>query len=250
MTLNEIRLYINALLNKDEFGGEINLTEYNYALKEYNTEFFKKQVQGLYAAEASGALNFDLIYASKALRPFIKNDTLSITTGVGDLSSLTNYAYLLKAMTTSAYNGEIKQVDLITHMDLFNRITNVLSISLADRPASVIEETNDLRVYPSNITSIQIAYLSLPETPVFDYYIDANDNTVYLIEGSSHALSAGETGSAGQTMVTVNSNTVELKYTDDFHPEFLNGLLGKLGIPSRDQIVMQTSMVNEQQMKQ
>jgi len=245
MSINEIRLYINALLNKDEFGGELNLQEFNLALNEYNIEFYKSKVQSLYAADASGALDYDVIYASKVLRPFIVRVTQALNSGVMGIGTLQGYAYLLKSMTTDFINGERRSVDLINHEKLFDQMTNVLAVPLIERPGAVFEGTN-LIVYPTNITSIDIAYLRFPAAPVFDYFINIYDKEVFFPAGTTRTLSAGETGSLGQTTGDVTSTTVELEYTEDLHPEFLNGLLGKLGIPNRDQVILQTSMMNEQ----
>lgn len=246
MLLNEIRLYINAILNKDEFGGELNLQEFNYALKAYNIEFFKSKVQSLYAADMSDVLDYDIIYATKSLRPFITKVALTLKSGLGGIGSLIGYAYLLKSISTSSFNGEVRDIELIDHAKLFERITNVLSVSLEERPGVVFEGGN-LRVYPTNIPSIDVAYLRFPANPVFDYYINAFDKEIYFPAGTDRTLLAGEEGSLGQTSpANITSATVELEYPEDLHHEFLNGLLGKLGIPNRDQVIMQTSMVNEQ----
>lgn len=249
MTLNDMRLYINALLNKDQFGGELNLKEFNIALQEYNIEFFKNKTEGLYVADVGGALDYDLVLATKVLKPFVKLEPAILAPdGELDLSAaLPDYAFFLKAISTSAHDGERKTIKLSTHSKVFERMTNVLSVSLYDRPECVLEGTGILRIYPDDIPEVDIAYLRFPVAPYFDYYIDANDKEQPIPAGQSHTLIAGESGPNGEVAPAVLVGaTVELEYTEDFHPEFLNGLLGKLGLPNRDQVIIQTSMANEQ----
>lgn len=248
MTLNEIRLYLNALLNTDSFGGDINLKEYNYLLKDESNNFFKEKAEELYSNQRAGALATDLVYSSKIMRPFLKESTVTPTLGVVNLSTgLTSYAYFITARTASAYSGMIRDIPLVTHDSFNNIISNLLASPIKKNPICTIDE-NSLRIRPTNITSVIINYLRFPATPVFDYYIDANDNVVYLTVGATHTLLTGETGSAGQTVGTlVTSTTVELEYGADFHPEFVSRLVRRLGIPQRDQVILQQGMIEKQE---
>jgi hypothetical protein len=238
MTLKQIYDYVNSLISTDDFGGALNLLEFNLLISDYNMEFFKKNVEELYVNQRAGALNPDLVYSSKVLRPFITSSTQTPLTGVVAISSLSSFAYIVKIVTNGAYNGQVRKIDLISHDELYRRIDNLLEPPLTEKPAAVIEGAN-IKIYPTNITSVNVAYLKYPATPIFDYYIDAYDVEQYLAPSTSRALGVGETGSLGQTSVTVNSLSVELEYPVDFHPEFVQGLVAKLGLPLRDQIVMQ-----------
>lgn len=245
MTLKQIYDYLNALLATDDLGGALNLKEYNLLLYDYNLEFFKRNVEELYANQRAGALNPDLVYSSKVLRPFVTASTQTPATGVVAISSLSSFAYIIKISTNGAYNGQIRKVDLVSHDELYRRLDNLLEPPITEKPVAVLEGTN-INIYPTNITSVNIAYLKYPATPIFDYYIDANDVEQYLAPAATRALSAGETGSTGQTSTTVTSTTVELEYPSEFHPEFVQGLVAKLGLTLRDQIVMQKSELDLQ----
>ena len=96
-----------------------------------------------------------------------------------------------------------------------------------------------INIYPNNITSAEFTYLRKPLTPVYDYYIDANANEVYLLTGTSHTLTTDETGSAGQTSGTVTSLTVELDWDELFHVVFCNEVLSRVGINLKDGMVEQ-----------
>jgi len=83
----------------------------------------------------------------------------------------------------------------------------------------------------------------LPSDPVFDYYIDANRNVIYLTDGqAAYELDTGEVGSAGEVSPTeVTSLSNELDYGVEFYSEFTDYLLSKLGIRGESPIVIQTA---------
>jgi hypothetical protein len=246
MNLNEIYEYLNALIGTEDLGGDFSLKEFNHLIKSENISFFKDKVEELYTNQRGQALNPDIIYSTKMLRKFIKEDTVTPTAGTITLSSLTSYAYFISAHTTTAYNGMIRNIPLVTHETFHDLLTNLLAKPLKKNPVCVIDDES-LRIKPSNITSVVINYFRFPTTPLYDYYVDANDNVVYLAVGGSHTLTAGETGSSGGTSGTVTSSTVELEYPIDLHAEFLNRLIGRLGLPKRDQLLLQSSTMEKQQ---
>jgi hypothetical protein len=247
MTLEQIYKYLNSLINADSLGGDLNLKEFNYMLQDENINLFKEEVEHLYTVQRADALKPEVVYSSKMLRKFINETTIAPTVGVVNLSSqLTSYAYFLACRTAAAYNGQIRNIPLVTHETFNIMASNLLSKPLKKNPVCVID-IDSLRIRPTNITSVIINYLRFPATPVFDYYINATDDVVYLAAAATHALTSGETGSVGQTTGTVTSLTVELEYSVDFHSAFLNRLLGRLGLPQRDQALIQTAMMNKQE---
>jgi hypothetical protein len=75
-----------------------------------------------------------------------------------------------------------------------------------------------------------------PVRPVYDYYIDANFNQIYLAAGATHLLAAGEFGSLGQTSgQTVTSATVELDWNELYVVEFCNEVLSRVGQNLKDE---------------
>lgn len=246
MTLHEIYTLLNSYMNTESLGGEFNLKEFNYLIKDENLSFFKDKVEECYDKQRAGLLVPDLVYASKILRPFIMEAPATPTAGTINLSAITSFAYFMALRSSSSYNGQFRDIPLVTHESMNNLLTNILSAPLKKNPACTIDGDN-LRIKPNNITATTIIYLKYPATPVYDYYVDANDNIVYLAVSASRALSAGETGSAGQTGTTVNSTTVELEYKNEFHPEFVQRLMRKLGIPKRDQVILQQGMIDKQE---
>lgn len=247
MNLNEIYQYLNALINTESLGNDLNLKEFNYLLKDENINLLKEEVEHLYTVQRASALSPEVVYSSKMLRKFINESTITPSAGVINLSSqLTSYAYFLALRTAVAYNGQIRNIPLVPHETFNIMASNLLSKPLKKNPVCVIDQ-DSLRIRPTNITSVIINYIRFPATPIFDYYINAADEVVYLAASATHALTSGETGSAGQTTGTVTSLTVELEYSVDFHSAFLNRLLGRLGLPQRDQFLMQESVMKKQE---
>lgn len=101
-----------------------------------------------------------------------------------------------------------------------------------------------------DVGSVETYYLKYPATPIFDYYVDANDVVQPLAAAATHTLTSGETGSAGQTSgTTVTSTTVELEWPVEFHWKYINLLLKRLGLTNDDQLKLQSTMIEEQKIE-
>jgi len=245
MTQTEIYRYVNALWNADDMGGLLNLKEYNDAQKEVNLTMFNDAIAELSQSPQST----ELVYSSKMLRQFIAPYLAVPVLGSVNISDLTGYAQFLKMYTTAAYQGQIREIKLVDHNDLTNRLTNLMRAAIKYNPVCVIDNQAAIKIYPTDITSVTIYYLKYPATPIFDYYIDANDNVVPMAVAATHALVASETGSAGQvTPVTVTSTTIELEWPAEYHWQYINLLLKRLGLANDDQLKTQVTSVEDQKL--
>jgi hypothetical protein len=245
MTQTEIYRYVNALWNADDMGGLLNLKEYNDAQKEVNLTMFNDAIAEL-SASMRGPMP-ELILSSKMLRPFVtESAALTPTAGTIALNTqLTSYAFLLKVRTSAAYQGSIREIPLVDHADLANRMSNLMREPLKYHPVCTIDG-NNLKIKPTDVTPVIIDYLAFPTTPIFDYYIDANDNVVPMAVAATHALVAGETYSDGTTTGTKTSTTIELEWGSEYHFQYINLLLKRLGLANNDQLHLQTAMAEEQ----
>ena len=233
MTLDVLLKYINYISTKENTGSTLKPTEFNTILESVNVDLFNKLVLDaqLYALQSKMPLS-KAIYEFKALRDFRRSSTISFTTGSYALSGLTDYGYWLAMI--SNYNGSMTKIDIITDDELEERRSNLLSKSLSDYPAAVINNKT-IYVYPSNITSADFTYLKIPTKPVYDYYTNQYQIRIYLNPGDSHLLTSGEIGSAGQTSgTTVTSNTVELEYNQLYHIDFAVQILQRVGVNLKD----------------
>lgn len=248
MTLFDIFKNIHVEADKDVLDGWLSPKEFNYLLETCNHSFFNRKMDDLFLKQ--GQVNKNLL-SMKFLRPLMIRETIVPTSGVIDLTPTTGdlsneFAYWWSAYTTAVYQGQKRKIELVDGAEADDRIHNRLSKPILYNPIAVIDEDN-LRLYPKNITSVQLTYIKVPATPVFDYYVDANHQIQYLAASGSRLLTAGEYGSAGQTSgTTVSSSTVELSYDSIFHDDFANELRGRLGLRLRDQLVMQDAMTKVQ----
>ena len=248
MSLYEIFKTLHVEADKDALDGWLSPKEYNYLLESCNHSFFNRKMDDLFIKQ--GQVNKSLL-SMKFLRPLMVRETIVPTTGVIDLTPTTGdlaseFAYWWSMYTTSAYLGQKRKVELVDGAEADDRIHNRLSKPVLYNPIATIDGDN-LRIYPLDIASVQITYIAVPTTPVFDYYIDANHQIVYLAAAATHLLAASEYGSSGEVAgATVTSETVELVFDSTFHDDFLNELRGRLGLRMRDQLVMQDAMAKSQ----
>lgn len=248
MTQTEIYRYINALWNADSLGGTLNLKEYNDAQKEVNTTMFLDAVEELFAHQKAGNLNYEAVFSSKMLRQFIAPYIATLTAPLYSItiSSLTGYAFFLKAHTQLSYQGQIREIKLVDHNDFVSRQTNLMRPPIKYNPICTIDNQGYIKVLPTDASPLYIYYLKYPATPIFDYYVDTNDVVQPLAAAATHTLTSGETGSTGQTSgTTVTSTTVELEWPVEFHWKYINILLKRLGLTNDDQLKLQATMAEE-----
>jgi hypothetical protein len=238
MTLEVLLKYVNYICVKENSGSTLKPREFNTILDATNIDYFNKLVLDaqMYALQSKIPLS-KAIYEFKALRDFRRNSTIIFTAGAYTLSGLTNYGYWLSMI--SNYNGSMSKVDIITDDELEERRSNLISKSLSEYPAAVVNNST-IYVYPTDIATAEFTYLKIPTKPVYDYYLDQYQNRVYLAVSATHLLTTGETGSAGQTSgTTVTSLTIELEYNQLYHVEFCNQILQRIGINLKDEQIRQ-----------
>jgi hypothetical protein len=184
------------------------------------------------------------LYSSKFLRQFRRNEavTPNVATGIIDLvAGLTDtFAYWGSMTVNLAVNNINARVRLVDDDTWDRMVSNLISVPTTAYPiCRIFEDT--LQIRPIGVTQVDFTYLTFPAQPVFDYYIDANANIVYLTEGQAgYTLQAGEVGSAGQTAGTVvNSATIELEFSADYHQEFTNELLNRLAARGKDNLIVE-----------
>jgi hypothetical protein len=230
MTLNQILKYVNYICVKENSGSTLKPDQFNTILNASNINMFNRKVQEAQILANSKGIPFNMaLYEHAMLREFHVLENITFTAGLFDLTTLSNsYAYFLSMFTL--FNGVGRRIDILTDTDLVERRSNLMTKQLEDYPGCVISG-NNIKVYPTNISTAEFTFIKNPSTPIFDYYIDANFNMIYLATGATHLLAVGEVGSLGQTQgTTVTSLTAELEWNNLFHIEFCNEILEKVGI--------------------
>ena len=246
MTLGDIYGYLNTMLKKHSSGNSYSPDQFNYILTVENVKFFNHQIEQIQKYANSDKDFRESLLASKLLRPLLSTENITPTTGVYDLTGLSDtFVHWASAITTAVYNGRIRRVDLITQNEFEKRQTNLLSPPIKHNLVAILAGDN-VTIYPTDDGQIALTYVKLPSTPIYDYYIDGNRNKIFMTEGSSHVLSGSEVGSAGQIAPTeVSSLTIEFDYGQEFYPMIAEYLLSSLGVRTKNQLVFQ-SAENEQ----
>ena len=99
-----------------------------------------------------------------------------------------------------------------------------------------------IRFAPENIQFVEFHYLRYPKTPVYDYYISADGDNIYLPTGTSHTLASGEEGSAGQQPgTTVVSQSVEIEFDDVTKIDIAYRICQSIGLNVREQFLYQVA---------
>ena len=243
MLISEI--YNNLLfeLNTDQYSGSLAMDEFNNLLKKENDSFIRRKVEEQYNIALEGKLNSQTVFSSKLLRPLVKKDTITPSSGIiditpstGDLSN--NYLYWISMYTSGLYNGQTREITLLTDAEFSIRKTSLLTPVINENPVAVIYG-NIIQIYPTDISEIIFTFIKEPDIPFLDYYIDANYNKQFLSYGQEYVLQTDEVYRDGTDSGTVNSITIELEYHKDFHHDFFNQVLEKISVRNRDQYIGQ-----------
>ncbi len=229
------------LIRKDQQGNAFNITEYNNIIKLVNYELYNAY---------SAAIGED-IRSMEALKDFMKlGDSITLTTGVGDLPS--TYERILGKPYWVTGSSTI-EIDLITSLEKADRLRDDLTKPTTADPVAIIggvdgSGSSQISVYPTTgITTIYIDFLAIPTTPLLDYYVDSVGQYVYMIEDADNVtIPTGaiySDGTAGPT--TKNSATVNFEWHPDQTPVIINMVLQKAGIILSKQVAIEYGLARE-----
>ena len=225
MNINEIYTTCNYISNKHKSGSAFTPTQFNALIKMLNRDFFKKKAEESgYFDNRTGMSYNDALKTSKNLRVFIHNETLA----VGAATTYT-FAYFLGG-TNTANNVPIELVDEAEYND---RMGVSVLLPAIDCPVAM-ERGDTLVIKPDTVVNINLSYYRYPNDPFLDYYLDVNGVIQFLGAGVVHVWATGEIDSTGTARVLGQPNwtslTVELEYNKDFHDDFMNEILSRVGI--------------------
>lgn len=230
LTNDNVLKYVNYICSKENSGSTLKPDQYNTVILASNVNMFNKQVTEAQLMSIQAKMPFnETLFNMAALREFQVLENITFTTGNFDVTALSNsFAYWGSMITL--YKGAHKKIEILTVKEYAERRTNMIYKQLSDYPGALFNG-NVIKVLPSDIATAEFVYMKNPVKPVYDYYIDADLNYIYLDAGTTHLLADGETGSAGQTTgTTVVSLTVEPEWNDLYFVEFCNEVLQKVSI--------------------
>ena len=194
---------------------------------------------------------------SDSLRSLKASTTLSFSSGTVDfISAITSdsktYIHAIGMSTSSA------KFEQLTDLQFLDYKYSDLLAPTVDWPVFKIA-ADVMTVLPNTIAEAEFEYFQKPNIPFYDYYIDANDNYVYLTEGEVYTLQTGETYTdketgatltAGQSIGTkptndANNLSKEMSYPENERIQVIYMILEKLGIILNEQDAVQYGLMKE-----
>lgn len=206
MTVEELRIFINAIANKDQTGNSMTPDEYNSYLARANEDKFRFEY-GLRERGPQNPIYFQSNQNSTdALRTFITNTT--IASAAPTIYVLpTNYVHFISCAN---FVGNSPRPVTFVNRDEMNQIqVDPIAFPTEDYPYGTIEG-GQMIVYPNTIGQVYFTYLRRPTTPVWGYTI-INDEAVYNAATST-----------------------QLEWNSVYHIDIARLILGYLGINFRD----------------
>ena len=166
MTLNDLRNYINFVINKDQLGEPQSPESYNTLLPVVSIEKYNMEYD-IWLKTAK----------SEPLRRFIKKHVSNMSEG--NLTLPVDYKYFISLLLED--DGVYKVVNMVSDID--NQRFNLLDHSPVELPIGA-ELPDQIEVYPATSGKTELRYFRLPGTPYYDSCMDANDNEVFMPVGS------------------------------------------------------------------
>lgn len=240
MTLKEIFDYIYYISNKEQIGNTFNIEKFNTVLKVVDLKFFKNRY-GLPEKYQVGQPLPNIAYeVTQKITDDLSNLKVIMGDGVSnklainsDGYSILPLDYIHQSYILFTENDDSNQVIVCNDAEWANYVSSTLKKPTKENPICNFTG-GKLRFRPKNLGYVDFAYLRLPVSAFYDYYISANLEHIYLPPNTSHVLGVGEEGSLGQTNTTVLSLSRELEWVPDLHLDVCNFILSLIGINLRE----------------
>ena len=156
---------------------------------------------------------------------------------------------------TYLLSGNTREIEIVTEAEFAHYVS---SGSMSPDTIWPIAKIVGTTLYANPITSVNISfsYFKKPSSPYYDYYVNANDEQVYLVPATSHTLLAGEEYLDKDDMLTVRTagynitaginKSVELPFPENERIDVAYNILQKMGMPISKFDVAQYGMIREQ----
>ena len=231
MNLQDLLDFLNFIINKEQSGRFISPREFTLLLREANYKFFKKYFdvpEEYQIGNPMSRIEWELtdVVKEKLSRfmtelSFKNNNPLAVSNGIAQKPA---------DMFFEDYFASSSGLGRILKGYEFEKISrNPVTGPTEDYPIATIK-SNTIQVAPETITAISFHYLRRPEEPNFDYYVDENDNIIYL--------EPGETSPTTGNPANHPSESVELDWDVDCIWDIAYIILENMGIGiNREQVI-------------
>lgn len=241
--------YVLDLVRKEKDGNTISIPRFNRYLYSCMLEFMEDEYQKWQQTQEVTDTLTRILNVGSILLDVVGQGTLSV-------ASPNKYWHAIDSYLTasSAIEPRVK-IDLVTKYEFYDRISSNLLFPTLKYPIATItgmptEQLTTFKVIPYASTEIDVEYFYIPEQPFYDYYIDVNDNIIYLPEGTVHVWATGEVDSDGNTRTAGDPNyvskSVELVFSDEDKMQIAYRILVKLGVNVKNSEAAQLGLRQEQ----
>jgi hypothetical protein len=248
MTLAQIYKNGHTFLAKDGNEGLISMDRFNTFLPSWYHEFIRAKLEEQYAITPEGKVIPKGKFSTKIIDNLVRTIEISGTVDGNDryfVPTGSTFMYWIGANTTTEYNGQLREIELISDEEFRSRRSNILSKPFSEYPA-MCYRIGRLYLYPSDITNVSFSYIKVPATPFLDYYMDANYDTQFLALGETKTMSGGMQYRDGTTSGAKTSQTVELEIPVGMHPAFQQYIIETLQGTLSDLNAEQLSIAKKQ----
>ena len=238
MNLGQLLSYLNFISVKENRGETYKPDNFNINLPRAVERHYNKLIDEYERTrKISGALSaYKVVMGGKNMPLEIDGYGEAIIPSDYNYPSSFLFKYLTEVWNDGVCSTEVsyRPVEFCSD-DRFNyRLGSTLELPNKKHPA-VTESDGIFRFFPNDLMYVDFTYIAKSETPIFDYYINALGEIVYLPEGSNHVLGAGEVGSSGELAgTTVWSKSVEMTMPSSQHMAISQILLSDIGVNLRD----------------
>lgn len=234
MTNDDIYKYCLSILRKSTKGNALPPNDFTRYLQQANSEFKNQEYAKFEATQRIG----------DSFRPLKTSATLTVAASAATLPTVAGSEYM--HIIPTLYYGSIP-VDFLTLEEYLNRKGDELTEPSATYPVAYIDNSTQIKFDGVTSGSVTMYYLRKPDTPYYDYYIDADYEVKYLTESqAAYTLGTGEVYRDGTASGAVTSISKELDWEDSDKIKVANMILGYLGVQLEDQAVFQHSNIKEQ----
>lgn len=240
MDNGQIYDFVTAILRKEKNGSALDPAKFTLMLYEgmwekLNDEYRKYELSQIIT---------DTLIMIKA------SANISIgANGIYELSGLISpYEYWHPSALYYDDSGTLRKIEIVTDLEYAERVTSTLLLPDSYYPIAKFfrNGANEaIQFYPLTSTTAIFDYLSIPIDPFYDYYINANDEIIYMPPSSSHLLTAGEVYRDGTSSGTVNSISVELPFPNGDKLDIAYMILQRMGIPVSEQTAVEYGLSRE-----
>lgn len=253
--------FLLFLANKSVTGNSISPEEFNMALQAANMRHFKRKIgvpedyrpgmpiakQGFERTQVltDDLLPFKVHMGSPNVQAMIVDqDGYAVLPSNFFYPSALSYKYFPNNDCTGTY--KTRKIDVLTDQQWDYVIGSSIRRPTLKYPAANFQ-AGTIRFSPTNLQRVDFVYLRYPANPVYDYYINADLDHIYLLPGTSHVLVAGEEGSMGQQPGTsVVSMSVEMEWNYSNRLDILAFILSFLGMNMREGALQQFAEMTKQ----